>query len=159
MSITLNIVLVGWLLWLLVASVFAYRWVRGDTDAGPKCSVRIGEVLRFGAPLMPMILGLPLVSLGEGYLLVSLRDVEVVAKYTLCLNIALIVYAVGTAVLDLFAREFNKECNRISGRDVPEFVASETMKLLFTIMLRYSLLRVIGSQSRRRRCVLPRRRG
>src|SRR5205823_2986491 len=42
--------------------------------------------------------------------------------------------------LDLFVPEFNKECNRISGRDAPEFVASETMKHLFTTMLRYSLL-------------------
>ena len=140
MSITLNIVLVGWFLWLLVASVLAHRWARGDTDVGAKCSVRIGEVLRFGAPLLPMILSLWLISLGERYLLLSLRDVEAVAKYTLCLNIALIVYAVGTAVLDLFAPAFNKECNRVSGLDVPGFVASETMKLLFTSMLRYSLL-------------------
>jgi O-antigen/teichoic acid export membrane protein len=140
MSITLNVVLVGWLLWLLVASAFAYRWVRGDAVTGAKCSVHIGEVLRFGAPLLPMMLGLSLVGLGERYLLAFLRDVEAVAKYTLCLNTALIVYAVGAAVVDLFVPEFNKECNRASGRDVPEFVASETMKLLFTIMLRYSLL-------------------
>jgi O-antigen/teichoic acid export membrane protein len=140
MSITLNIVLIGWLLWLLLASVFAYRWVGGDTDAGATCSVRIGEVLRFGAPLLPMMLGLSLVFLGERYLLLSLRDVEAVAKYTLCLNIAFIVYAVGAAVLDLFLPEFNKEFNGASGRDVPEFIASERIQLLFTIMLRYSLL-------------------
>jgi O-antigen/teichoic acid export membrane protein len=140
MSITLNTVLVGWLLWALVAAVFAHRWVGGDTDASARCSVRIGEVLRFGAPLLPMMLGLSLVFLGERYLLLSLRDVEAVAKYTLCLNIAFIVYAVGAAVLDLFVPEFNKEFNRASDRDVPEFVASERMQLLFTIMLRYSLL-------------------
>ena len=140
MSVTLNLVLIGWLLWLLVASVLANRWVGGDNDAGAKSSVRIGEVLRFGVPLLPMMLGLSLVFLGERYLLLSLRDVEAVAKYTLCLNIALIVYAVGAAVLDLFVPEFNKEFNRASGRDVPEFVASERMQQLFTIMLRYSLL-------------------
>ena len=138
-SITLNVVLVGWLIWLLVASVFAYRWVR-DTDVGTRSSVRIGEVLRFGAPLLPMTLGLALVGLGDRYLLLSLRDVEAVAKYTLSLNIALIVFAAGAAVLDFFVPEFNKEFNRVADRDVPKFVASETMKRLFTVMLRYSLV-------------------
>ena len=140
MSVTLNVVLVGWLLWLLVASILAHRWVRGETAAATESNVRIVEVLRFGAPLLPMTLGLSLVGLGEQYLLVSLRDVEAVARYALCLNIALIVYAAGAAVRDLFVPEFNKEHNRVSGRDATEFAPSETLKLLFTIMLRYTLL-------------------
>jgi len=140
MSVTLNIVLVCWLLWLLVASVLAYRWVGGETAAVAASSVPIGEVLRFGAPLLPMMLGLSLVALGERYLLAFLRDVEAVAKYTLCFNIAFIVYAVGAAVLDLFVPEFNKECNRLASRDGRELGVSETLKMLFTTMLRYSLL-------------------
>jgi O-antigen/teichoic acid export membrane protein len=139
-SITLDIVLVCWLLWLLVASVLAYRWVKGNAGERSTRSVRIGEVLRFGAPLLPMMLGLSLIGLLERYLLAFLRDVEAVARYTLCFNIALIVYAVGTAVLDLFIPEFNKECNRIAAREGPKVRASETLKLLCTTMLRYSLL-------------------
>ena len=123
-SITLNIVLVGWLLWLLLAAVFAHRWVGNDTAAGSKRSLRIGEVLRFGAPLLPMTLGLALVGLGDRYLLLSLRDVEAVAQYTLALNIALIVFAAGAAVLDFFVPEFNKEFNRVADRDASKLVAS-----------------------------------
>jgi O-antigen/teichoic acid export membrane protein len=139
-SITLDIVLVCWLVWLLVASVLAYRWVKGDAGGRSTHSVRIGEVLRFGVPLLPMMLGLSLIGLLERYLLAFMRDVEAVARYTLCFNIALIVYAVGAAVLDLFVPEFNKECNRVADGKGPKGPASEALKALCTAMLRYSLL-------------------
>ena len=38
MSVTLNVVLVGWLLWLLVAAIFAHRWVGAGIEAGAESS-------------------------------------------------------------------------------------------------------------------------
>jgi O-antigen/teichoic acid export membrane protein len=139
-SVSLDIALAGWLVWLLLASVLAYRWVGTGTHAARAYDLRIGEVVRFGAPLMPMMLGLSLIGFGERYLLALLQNVEAVAKYTLSFNIAFIVYVIGAAVLDLFVPEFNKACNRLSSGDALEATGSDAPRVLFTTMLRYLLL-------------------
>lgn len=140
MSVTLNAVLACWLLWLLLASLLAHRWIKGDAGEAPACPETIAEILRFSVPLLPMMLGLSLVGLAERYLLAFLRDVEAVARYSLSFSIALVVYAVGAAVLDLFVPHFNKECNRISDGDLLERAPPPALQRILTTMLRYSLL-------------------
>jgi O-antigen/teichoic acid export membrane protein len=137
-TLTLNRVLAVWFLWLVAAAVLAYRWA-GPAARGAS-PVRIGEVFAFGAPLLPLMLGEWMFRLVDRYVLVSLRGAEAVANYTLCLNIALIVYTVGASVLDLFVPEFNKARNQIPGGDLKTLAAAPPLRSLFTTMLRYCLV-------------------
>ena len=139
-TLSLGKVLAVWFLWLLVAAVLAHRWVAPAVRAGDERPVRIGEVLRFGVPLLPLLLGEWLIRLSDRYVLVSVRDAVAVANYSICFNIAFIVYTVGASVLDLFVPEFNKARNQIASRNVRDVAASQPLRSLFTTMLRYCLI-------------------
>jgi O-antigen/teichoic acid export membrane protein len=141
MKVGLRSVVVVWALWVIVAFALARSWLAPMARKASAETVRIREVLVFGVPLLPLLTGEMLFRLGDRYVLLGLRNAEAVANYTLCLNLAVIVYTVGASALDLFVPEFNKIRNRLpAATTLRDLAAHEPLRGLFTAMLRYTLI-------------------
>jgi O-antigen/teichoic acid export membrane protein len=145
-KVDISLVLWAWAGWLLLTIIATWRWVPVLSSLSSSVSaVPARVILRFGLPLMPMILGEWLFRLGDRYVLLGLRDLTAVANYSLCMNIALIVYIAGSSVLDILVPEFNKVRNRVAGVSLEEIVAVPRLRSLFTLMIRYAfLLSIVG---------------
>ncbi len=140
MKVGLRSVVVVWALWVIVAFALARAWLAPMARKASAETVRIREVLAFGVPLLPLLTGEMLFRLGDRYVLLGVRNAAAVANYSLCLNLAVIVYTVGASALDLFVPEFNKIRNRLPATTLRDLAAHEPLRGLFTAMLRYTLI-------------------
>jgi O-antigen/teichoic acid export membrane protein len=130
-----------WAGWLAMTTVVSWRWVPvGRALSGRPGLVTVREILRFGLPLLPMIAGEWLFRLGDKYVLLLFKDMDAVANYTLCTNIAFIVYIAGATVLDALIPEFNRLRNRLSDGSVIALSSDGQLRAVFTLMLRYSFI-------------------
>jgi O-antigen/teichoic acid export membrane protein len=140
--VTLTSVMLVWVTWLLVALWLACRWVRAPGPVGSS-PVQLAAIVRFGAPLLPLLLGEWLFRLADRYVLLGFKNLEAVANYSLCFNVALIVYTVAASAQDLFIPVLNRERNRLDTFDLETLLRSERLRTLFTAMLKYGLLIVL----------------
>lgn len=140
-NLSMTAILWLWVGWLALTTVVSWRWapvVKALTGRSDAVSVR--EILRFGTPLLPMIAGEWLFRLGDKYVLILFKDMDTVANYTLCINIAFIVYIAGATALDTLIPEFNRLRNRLSDGSVIALSSDGQLRTVFTLMLRYSFI-------------------
>lgn len=140
-AIQIDRVLWIWVAWLMLTVLVMQRWIRFPRvwSTHPSCH-DLAEVLRFGLPLVPLILGEWMFQVQDRYVLLHCRDIEAVAHYNLGMGVALVGVLVGSAVLDILLVEFFKIRNRIEGRTLAELSANPELRHHFTNMVRYALL-------------------
>ena len=140
MEITVHFMLWFWVAWLLLSLLLSQVFIRSRTLLRQRPSRDLfREVLRFGVPLMPMIMGEWIFQVQDRYVLLTFTDLEAVANYTLCFNIAWVGVATGTSLLDLLVTEFYKARNRVRSNALGDLLADASLRKAFTMMLRYGL--------------------
>lgn len=141
MQIHISFMLWLWTIWLAGSLAAALIWVKPrDLLAQAPSRPLLHEILRFGMPLMPMIMGEWIFQMQDRYILLAFTDLETVADYTLCFNLAWVGTATGTALLDLLITEFYKARNRVPAHYLNNLTAHAPLRKAFTMMLRYGLL-------------------
>ena len=139
-TLTASHVLWIWVTWLVLTMFMTRRWIslaEVFRETPPPSALR--NILSFGLPIFPMILGEWLFRLIDQYVLLGLKGLSTVAVYALAVNIAMVGYVMGSSVLDILITEFNRARNRVGGRTVDELAASPELRKSFTVMLRYAL--------------------
>lgn len=123
-----------WTGWLVATAIGLRLWARL-----PKKRTRPEEsfaaVLRYGVPLLPMVWGEVLFRLVDRYVLLGFSDIKTVAEYTLCMNMAMMVYVMGVSLLDLTAPPLYAERNRKAAGAAPG--PTGEMRRLFSAMVRH----------------------
>lgn len=130
-----------WVFWLGCTVLLAHVWSRrrGMTTALPVLPPTLGgrAALAFGLPLLPWLVGELLLRLTDRYVILAFHGPEAVARYTLCANIAMIVYVFGASIMDPFIPELSRLRNHAdaaAGRADAAAAAG-----LFSTMLRLAL--------------------
>ena len=140
-TIQIGHVLWVWVIWLLFTVLIMQRYIHFPRVWSTKASrTELTEILQFGLPLVPMILGEWLFYLQDRYILFHLMDLEAVANYALCAGIAMVGTLVLGAVLDILLTEFFKLRNQVSGESLDALAGHAELRRSFTLMLRYTLL-------------------
>ena len=130
-----------WVIWLALTTAIMQRWIHFDRVWPARASrTELAEVLRFGVPLVPLILGERLFMVQDRYVLVYFMDTAAVANYALCTNIAMVGLLVGLAVLDILLIEFFKLRNQLPDCSLQELAGHAELRHHLTHMLRYALL-------------------
>lgn len=139
-----------WTVWLgaVALSVLVFDRRPGPTEAPHGEGMR--EVLAFGMPLMPMMLGEILFRIADRYLLLWFFDMSVVAEYMLAMNIAMMCYGTGASLLDLPLPHLYAAANRHAegeGRTAPTAGSgrfwgggmrpTDEMRRIYSLMLRH----------------------
>lgn len=123
-----------WTGWLAVTVLVVRLWARLPKDTlHPPAG--IGTVIRYGAPLLPMICGEILFRLADRYVLLGFFDIRIVAEYTLGMNVTMMVFVVGASLLDLTIPALYAACNRQVRTE--QAGPSEDMRRVFGIMVRH----------------------
>ena len=139
--LTVRTVLAAWCGWLLLTLLVTHSWI-GFRRMGsePVERVPFATLLRFGAPLLPMIVGDWLFQLQDRYVLITMMDATAVANYALCVSVAMVGFAAGASVIDVFSTEFFKLCTDLSKTDTATGLAAhERLRGVFDLMIRYGL--------------------
>jgi len=140
MKITVSFMLWFWVAWLLLSLVLSQVFVRSRTLLRQRPSRDLfRDVLRFGVPLMPMIMGEWIFQVQDRYVLLTFTDLAAVANYTLCFNIAWVGVATGASLMDILVTEFYKARNLVRSDALDDLLADVPLRKAFTMMLRYSL--------------------
>ena len=140
LPITVGFMLWLWTFWLLLSLGVSQLWVRTrDLLRVRPSRALLKEILSFGVPLMPMIMGEWIFQMQDRYVLLAFTDLEAVANFTLCFNIAWVGAATGTSLLDVLITEFYKARNRVASRDLAVLLADAPLRKAFTLTLRYGL--------------------
>jgi len=144
-GLNIRTVLWIWVGWHLFTMATTHRWVAlGEVARAPLSRDTAREVLRFGWPLVPMILGDWLVRAQDRYVLLAFTDISVVASYALGVSIVLIGVQLGDAALDILMTEFFRVCNRIGSHAPAVLTAEAAVRFRFTVMVRYCLVIALG---------------
>ncbi|HMO51453.1 MAG TPA: lipopolysaccharide biosynthesis protein [Kiritimatiellia bacterium] len=143
-DISVSFMLWLWVVWLML-SVLVSRYLAPMKAVwqAPASQKQLREILVFGIPLLPMIMGEWIFQVIDRYVLVAFSDLEGLANFTLCFNIAWVGVATGTSMLDVLITEFYKTRNRVDSRDLNQLLANPPLRTSFTMLLRFSLLLVI----------------
>jgi O-antigen/teichoic acid export membrane protein len=141
MEISVTFMLWLWVTWLLVSLVASqlYLGVHHLLHARPARKI-LRDVLVFGLPLMPMIMGEWIFQVVDRYVLLAYMDLQAVANFTLCFNIAWVGAATGTSLLDVLITEFYKARNRVASNAFTDLLANKPLRKSFAMLLRYGLL-------------------
>ena len=123
-----------WTGWLAATAIGVRLWSRLPAEK-TRPSERFRTVLHYGVPLLPMIWGEILFRLADRYVLLGFYDLKIVADYTLCINMAMMVYVMGISLLDLASPPLYAECNRQTSSAGPG--PNEAMRRLFSAMMRH----------------------
>jgi O-antigen/teichoic acid export membrane protein len=127
-----------WTAWLAVLALAVLAFDRHPGPAEPPPGGGVRDVLAFGLPLMPMMLGENMFRLADRYLLVHFRDMAVVAEYTLAMNIAMMAYVTGASLLDLVIPRLYAAANRRNAAaGAPASAPTDDMRRLFSLMIRH----------------------
>ena len=140
-DITAGFMLWLWTFWLIVSLGASQVWVKTrDLLRLRPSRKQFGQILRFGIPLLPMIMGEWIFQMQDRYVLLAFTDLEAVANFTLCFNIAWVGAATGTSLLDVLITEFYKARTRVPSTDPEVLFANAPSRKAFTLMLRYALV-------------------
>lgn len=123
-----------WTGWLAATAVGVRFWARlpGSTTRPPE---NLGVVVRYGAPLLPMICGEILFRLADRYILLGFFDIRTVAEYTLCMNVAMMVFIMGASLLDLTIPSLYAARNRRTAEEGTG--PTDEMRQVFGAMMRH----------------------
>ncbi len=140
-DLTVSFMLWLWVAWLALSVVVSQVYVRTREllRYAPSRDL-LRQILTFGIPLLPMIMGEWIFQVQDRYVLLAFTDLEAVANFTLCFNIAWVGVATGTSMLDLLITEFYKARNRVASTDFNALVSNESLRKSFTMLLRYGLV-------------------
>ncbi len=140
-EITIHFMLWLWVVWLILSVVFSQVYVQTRALLRVRPSrVQLKEIVVFGVPLLPMIMGEWIFQMQDRYVLLAFTDLEAVANFTLCYNIAWIGVFTGAALVDVLVTEFYKMRNRVDSTDLAVLVAHQPLRQSFSMLLRYALL-------------------
>jgi O-antigen/teichoic acid export membrane protein len=144
-SITISQMLWVWAGWYVLTMGVTHRWVTmGEMRRVSASREAAVEVLGFGLPLVPMIVGDLLTRVQDRYVLLAFTDIGTVATYALAIGIAMIGVQVGDAALDLLVTEFFRVRNRIPSQALDDLAGDPALRLRFTVMVRYCLVIAAG---------------
>lgn len=126
-----------WVGWLAATTLLARIWTfsREREPSIPE-DLCLRTALCFGLPLLPWLLGELLLRLGDRYVLLAVCGPEIVANYTLCANIGILVYVIAVILIDPFVPELNRVYNQADLAGADETPALAT---IFSTMLRLAL--------------------
>ncbi len=143
-GLTTSHVLWIWVAWMAVAFVIGQRWIAlRQVWQHPATRAGLREILVFGVPLVPMILGDWLFRVQDRYVLAWFLDLTAVANYNLCIQIAMVGALVGYSVLDILMTEFFRMRNVIPGHDRATLAADGGLRRAFSTMLRYTAVLMV----------------
>ncbi len=138
--ITVHFMLWLWVVWLILSLLLSQCFVRTkELLQGQPSRKQLKEILHFGIPLMPMIMGEWIFQMQDRYVLLAFTDLEAVANFTLCFNIAWVGFMTSVSMLDVLITEFYKARNQVLSKDLSVLLASAPLRKAFTMMLRYGL--------------------
>ena len=137
-ALSISLVLWVWAGWTLLAWALTNGWVRlREVWARPATRAGLRDVLLFGVPLIPMILGDWLMRVQDRYVILAFRDVALVGGYSLCMSIAMIGVQTGDVLLDILSTDFFRIRNRIDSHDLRVLTGHYELRARFTLMVRY----------------------
>ena len=140
-GIGLTEVLWIWSGWLAVTMLATEPWgpFRLVFLRGPS-PVPLREVMAFGLPLLPLIMGELLFRFADRAFVGHFLGAGAVGEYTATMNVALLVFLVGTQVVGLLVPKFNERRNALTaGGDAAPHRDPE-LRRAFSVMLRYGLV-------------------
>lgn len=141
LHINISFMLWLWAGWLALSLVVSQKFVSWrEIIRHPLPGGRLREILVFGAPLLPVILGEWIFQIQDRYVLLANTDLQALANYTLCFNIAWVGVSTGTSLVDVLVTEFFKARNRVASTDLAILLADIPLRRTFTMMLRYGLV-------------------
>ena len=144
---------VGWLAFCLVLAqwmVPAARIARARREPG-----QLRQILVFGIPLLPMVMGEWVFQLQDRYVLAGLMSLEKVAEYSLCFSIVWVGVSAGISVLDVLVPEFFRLRNLNPSHDAAELARDPNLRHGFTLMLRCALIVAVPITAALVFCPLP----
>ena len=130
-----------WLGWMLLSILITGPWVRLGLvlrAQGEEGAIR--PIIRFGLPLVPMVLGDFMLRYQGDYFLEVMKDKIAVANYGFCRNMALMGFVAGSAVLDILSTEFFKLCNQSDKDHLNDLSKDVGLRTMFTAMVRYNVI-------------------
>lgn len=141
MEIHVRFMLWLWVVWLLASFVLALAYVGPRALLAQRPSrARLADILAFGIPLMPMVMGEWIFQMQDRWVLLAFTDLEAVANFTLCFNIAWVGATTGMSLLDLLVTEFYKARNRVRSTELSGLLNDAPLRKSFTLLLRYGLV-------------------
>lgn len=137
---TMTSALLAWALWLLAVTVLTQGWAPLRETWRAVAPPRFPrELLAFGLPLLPMVLGDWLFRLIDQYVVLAQRSAGELASYALAVNTAMVGYLAGTASLDVLGTEFNRQRNLAgSAPDPRSYSERPGLRRTFNTMLRHA---------------------
>ncbi len=139
-TISISLMLWLWVVWMLLSLILSQLFIQTATLLRIRPSrALLKDVLRFGLPLMPMIMGEWIFQMQDRYVLLAFADLEAVANFTLCFNIAWVGFTTSASVLDVLITEFYKARNLVDSTDLKILLANPPLRKAFTMLLRYGL--------------------
>lgn len=140
-DLTVSFMLWFWVAWLLLSVAVSQVFVRTREVFRQRPSrALLREIVVFGVPLVPMIMGEWIFQVQDRYVLLAFTNLEALANFTLCFNIAWVGVTTGASMLDVLVTEFYKTRNRVNSTDFSVLLRNETLRRSFTLMLRYALV-------------------
>ena len=139
--ISISFIIWLWVIWLFLSLAVSQWMVRfRDVFGRSAPRARLRPILAFGVPLLPMIMGEWIFQVQDRYVLLAFTNLDALANYTLCFNIAWVGVGTGTSLLDVLVTEFYKVRNLSGSRDLRALSAHPPLRTSFTLMLRYGLI-------------------
>ncbi|MBP7274728.1 MAG: lipopolysaccharide biosynthesis protein [Kiritimatiellae bacterium] len=139
--ISISFILWLWVIWLFLSMAVSQSLVSlREVFQRSSPRARLRPILAFGVPLLPMIMGEWIFQVQDRYVLLAFTNLDALANYTLCFNIAWVGVGTGTSLLDVLVTEFYKARNLSGSRTLAELRAYPPLRKSFTLMLRYGLI-------------------
>lgn len=140
-NISVSFMLWLWVAWLFLSLLLSQLFVKSRLILKvPASRKRLRDILCFGIPLMPMIMGEWIFQIQDRYVLLAYTDLEAVANYTLCFNLAWVGVVTGASMLDVLVTEFYKARNQIHSTDMNVLLNNVPLRRSFTLLMRYALI-------------------
>lgn len=152
-TLSVRTVLWIWLGWMILTTILTHQW----TGIGKLWSIKTErvstrEILLFGLPLLPMMLGDWLFRIQDRYVLIWLKDVAAVGNYSLCLNISMVGYMAGMSLVEIFNSEFFRQANTAGERDISTLSSRPEVQALVQLKVRYGLILTIPAAAALAQC-------
>ncbi len=134
-----------WCVWLVLSVVFTWNWVPLHDILRSKSSPgELKRILAFGVPIMPMILSEWVFRATGHYIVLWHTNIEEFAIYAFAVNVPVVGFLMGRVVLDILTTEFNRVRNAAHARTLEDLTREDSLREIFTLMLRYSAVIAIA---------------
>lgn len=138
--VTVGFMLWLWVAWLFLSILFSQIYVPARRVLRcPASRDTLRSILAFGVPLLPVIMGEWIFQIQDRFVILGFMNLESLANYTLCFNIAWVGVSTGTSVVDVLLTEFFKLRNRNPSHRIEDLLADAALRRSFSVMLRYAL--------------------